>query len=522
MSGADPNLQFTENQDVMKMTTPLDQTLLIRTLTIKEAISEPYQILADVYCASPDIDFNELLGQKVSIFVELSSESARYFHGAVSRVSQGATVGSVAKHDVTLYQVDIRPSFWFLEQTRTCRIFSEKSAKEILETIFGESREIDFEYQFHLKPNAVSSLPVEYCVQYNESDFAFCSRIMEEFGLGYYFVHEEDVHRLVVFDRWAQHNPCPSNATARFWPIGENQSLDVATPRISSFDVSRSFSAGKFSTSDFDPEDPGNPEDPGAKQLVSTTVPAEAVGCNDEFEIFEFPGEYRDRERHGQDLTDQFSCVAQREAYRGVAVSSCPGFTSGFTFEMTDHPRETFNNDYLITSVEHVITQPVSVVSGGEEKVSYRGKLTFLPYRDDVVPFVPAQKTPKPSIYGIQSATIVSTKAGSSIDIDEQGRVLVKFPWDRSKDTISRRIRLSQNEAGKGWGTMAIPHSGHEVLVSYLNGDPDHPVIVGRVYNAANPPAQNAIDNTSRTEIRVHKGVHIEIEGGSRPKLGTF
>jgi type VI secretion system secreted protein VgrG len=522
MSAPDDNLIFSAGQDVMEMTTPLEQTLLVRTLRVTEEISEPYRIVADVYCASPELNFGELLGQKVSIHVGLSAESGRFFHGVASKVSQGATVSSTAKHDVTEYQIEIRPSFWFLTQTRNCRIFPELSTKEILETIFKERQSLGLDFQFDLKPKTSASLPIEYSVQYNESDFAYCSRLMEEVGLAYYFEHTEESHKLVIFDRFCQHKPCASDATAIYSPTLEGDNDDLGTPRITKFDVSYAFHAGKYSTSDFDPEDPGNHKDPGAKLLVSTTLPSESIGCNDGFEIFQYPGEFRDRELHGQEITDHFACAAQQESYGGTATSTCPGFTSGNTFEMTEHPRENFNNEYLITGVEHVITQPVNVVNGVGHQVKYSGKLTCLPYRDSRVPFVPLQKTAKPAIYGIQSATVVSGKSGSSIDVDKLGRILIKFSWDRSPDTTSCRVRLSQTEAGNRWGAMAIPHEGHEVLVSFLDGDPDHPVVVGRVYNAANPPAPNALDNTSRTEIRVHQGVAIQIEGGAAPKLGTL
>lgn len=522
MSAADTDLQFSADQDVMEFTTPLDQTLLIKRLTVHEAISEPYLMVADAICASPSIDFAQILGEKVSIHCRLSSESSRYFTGYVSRIRQGETTPSVADHEVTAYRIEIRPAFWFMNHTQNCRIFKDLSVQGILEEIFRERQALEFEFQFDLRPGTAATDAIEYCVQYNESDFDFCSRKMEEAGVGYYFVHAENGHKLVVFDRWAQHNPCESDAEARFWPVAseENEELDI--PRVMKFDVAHSFHAGSYAATDFDPEDPGKTENPGEKLLASTTLPKESIGSKDDFEIFRFPGGYKDQSGRGQELTDQFSCMGQQRSYDATAESSCIGFTTGFTFDLTDHPREDFNNSYLLTRVDHEIIQPISVLGETGIPVKYVGRAGLLPYGEGAIPFVPEQKTPRPKIEGIQTAVVVTDQMASSIDVDELGRILVKFPWDRSPDTTSARVRVSQTEAGKGWGTMAIPHAGHEVLVAFLNGDPDQPIVVGRVYNAANPPAKNALDHTSRTELRVHQGVSIQIEGGSSPNIGSL
>jgi type VI secretion system secreted protein VgrG len=518
MSGPLENLLASAENRLMALTTPLeDETLLLHKVSAREEISELFEIRAEVFSPNPEIDFDQIVGQSVSIRVETPGGGGRFFNGMVSNFSQGDTVGTV-----TAYTLVISPWLWFLSQNQRCRIFPnrdtpEMTIKDILQSVLSKWEGFAFDLQFDLQA------PVKYCVQYLESDFAFCSRIMEETGLGYYFTHEEESHTLVVFDQSSTPAECPTQQSVRYWPTQSGASEGLDTDIIKNFRVTQAFHASTFTTSDFNPSDPGSYNEPGAKLIATTSVTngagkkasGEAGASKDLFEVFHYPGRF-ELVSDGESLTKQMASIAEQYSRQIELESECAGFTAGHKFEMVDHPRSDYDGEYLLTKIEHTITQPIGI-EAMDDPVHYSNKARCMALPSNQIPFIPKEKTPKPIITGVQVATVVSPD-GKGLDIDEKGCILVKFPWDLEKNTTSCRMRVSQSQAGSRWGGISIPHVGQEVLVGFLGGDPDRPLVVGRVYNESNLPELGQ-ENETRTTISNHGGALIEMEGGAVPDL---
>ena len=498
MSESGSAMKYTGENRPMLLTTPLSDTLLIRSLSVQEGMSQLFHMTADVYSTNAEIDFDQIIGQKVSISLRTESGAGRFFNGIVSGFSQRES-----SNTVTSYEMIIVPWFWFLTQTKSCRIFDNQTVSEIFEEVFSDLEMDDFDFIARRNPL------LEYCVQYRESDFNFCSRLMEEAGLSYYFEHAEKFHKLTITDAASAMPPCADNAIVSMEFDTNSGNASSSPGRISQFHMSRSFYTGKFALTDFNFEDPGKDEDPG-KKLLTGALSATSVPGDERFEIFEYPGQFIKIEE-GDELLKQHVQAAEQESIQVTATSQCPGFTPGHVFTLQGHQRGGYNRDYLITEVSHFISQDIGVVEFSDS-FDYMNDLTCLPYGGDgEVPFVPAQRTPRPAIHGVQSATVVSPD-GKEIDVDEFGRVCVKFPWDRSTDKMSCRIRVSQDRAGSDWGGMSFPHPGHEVLVGFMEGDPNRPVVVGRVYNAHNMPPLNP-ETCTRTITRDHGGNEIVMDG---------
>ncbi len=503
MSNPLDDLETSAANRVAFLTTPLDQQFLVAQVSVHEEICEPFLIRAELYAPDANIDFDALTGQNVTLQVQTPGGGGRFFNGLVSKFEQGDTIGGL-----TSYTLEASPWFWFLSQTQNCRIFPNgdnpvMSVTDILQSILGQYDGLEFDLQ------ARKQDPVRYCVQYLESDFAFCSRIMEETGLGYYFHHEEGSHQLVIFDSTLAPPACPSHASVRYWPTegGSGDGLDTDT--IKSLRISNRFHPGKFTTSDFNENDPGNPDRPGDR-LLCTKNAWNVSGGKERFEHFHYPGRFEFFDG-GEQLTRQMADVAEVHSNSAAITGECSGFVAGHKFELDEHPRDDYNGAYLVRSIRHTISQPIGL-GANEDPIHYSNEADCVPLTPDRVPYVPQEKTPKPIITGVQVATVVSPD-GKGLDLDEKGCILVKFPWDRNPSSTSCRVRVSQSQAGSGWGGLSLPHVGQEVLVAFLGGDPDRPVVVGRVYNGANVPAL-VPEKQTRTIIKNHAGVLIEMEGG--------
>ena len=322
-------------------------------------------------------------------------------------------------------------------------------------------------------------------MQYRESDLHFISRLSEEEGISYFFKHSEKAHTLVFFDSPSANAPCPGQTSCVY---GAAKEMSGPGGVVTNWRHEYELAVGKVALTDYNFEDPsmnlprlsadGSPDGRATRSSRSTTSPASTRPLAD--------GERRAKLRM---QAEEAAAVCAR------AQTSCAAFTPGFRFDLKGHYRGDYNGAYLITSVQHRASQDVG--DGGREN-SYVNEITCMPYS---VPYRPLLRTPKPLIYGVQTATVVGA-SGKEIDVDSHGRVVVQFHWDREgkkNENSSCRVRVSQNWAGKGWGLVANPRIGQEVIVEFIDGDPDRPIIIGRVYNGEQTMAFGAPASDTQT-----------------------
>ncbi len=454
--------------------TPLGKdVLLIESLEGTEGMSQLFRFQLVLVSEKRDIALNALVGQNVTIAIELAERKVRYINGFVSRFSQG-DVDSRAAH----YYMEVVPWLWFLTRTTDCRIFQKKTIPDIIQQIFKDLGFTDFKVQLQ-----GSFEPREYCVQYRETDFNFISRLAEEEGIFYFFEHENGKHTMVLGNHPGVHQPVPNQARARYaYLLGGNQEVDA----ISRWHIDQEFRPGKFSLTDYYFQAPSN-------DLRVSAPTAVKVGNNDKFEVYDYPGYYAKR-FDGEDKVGKVLPDGERTAKLGMqgeeafhkvinGAGACRAFVPGFKFDLIEHRRSDLNGPYVLTQVSHSATNNL----GDGEGSTYDNTFTAIPA---AVPFRPARTSPKPVVQGAQTAVVVGS-AGEEIHTDEHGRVKVQFHWDREgqkDENSSCWIRVGSPWAGKGFGMVHIPRIGQEVIVHFLEGDPDQPIIIGSVYNTEQTP----------------------------------
>jgi type VI secretion system secreted protein VgrG len=467
--------------------TPLGEDALILTrFSGKEGISSLYEYSLDMVSNDNSIVFEDIIGQAVTVTLSLANSVERYFHGIISSFSQGEGIenpdGSL---HLTTYSAKMVPWFWVMTKTVNSRIFQEKSVVDIVEMIFEEDGLVDYE----IRLNKTYS-PRTYCVQYQESDYCFISRLLEEEGIFYFFEHEQEKHTLVVSDNNG-YPACPNQAIVRYDP---DAGVGIDEDVVNKFHMSKEITFGKFTTRDFNFEIP------------NASLQSEAEGKNTlgpgERELYRYPGGYDSSER-GDAVADLRMQVEEARVTRIEGKGNCRDFVSGHTFTLEEYYRSDMNQEYLLTTVEHRASEPHRFDAGseGNNVASYINAFACLPKN---VPYRPPLDTPKPVIYGSQTAIVVGPE-GEEIYPDEYGRVKIKFHWDRDEkkdENSSCWVRVSQAWAGTGWGAMFIPRIGQEVIVQFINGDPDQPIITGRVYHGQNLPPYTLPDEKTKSTIK--------------------
>lgn len=461
---------FTQKQRHINITTPLGaDKLLLLGLQGSEGISRLFNFDLSLFSEDQGIAFADIIGKGVTVSIELPSGGYRYFNGIISSFSQ--TSGESASGDDSTrgsqYRATLVPKFWLLTRSADLRIFQKMTVPDIVEKVLGEFGITDKEIKLQKKYE-----PREYCVQYRETHFNFISRLLEEEGIFYYFEHKDDKHRLIITDSSQASANCPGQSSASYQIEGTTSEDDT----ISFIEKVQMIQAGKYMLRDFNFETPGNSlevNDPGGKNNLGPSGR----------EIYDYPGGY-----NAKALGDKLVRVrmeeeeAQITTVRGASV--CRSFTAGYRFKLLNSYRQDMNDkEYILSAVTHTMSH--SVQEGGA--FSYSNRFSCIPAD---VPFHPPRVTPKPVVQGTQTAIVVGP-SGDEIHTDEFGRVKVQFHWDRrgkGDENSSCWIRVSQLWAGSGWGAMFIPRIGHEVIVDFLEGDPDCPIITGRVYHGTNMP----------------------------------
>lgn len=478
--------------------------LLFRRMTAHEALGRMFRFDLELVSTEANAKFEDVIGQPMTVELQLGGDKTRFFNGLVTRFAQVGTSGRLAKYEVTL-----RPWLWFLTRTSDCRIFPDKedakkmSAPKIITEVFREHGFTDFED--HLQESYKDR---EHCVQYRESDFDFVMRLMEDEGIYFFFKHEKDKHVLVLCDSYSSHDKVPNYEKVPYFPRGNEEARE--RDHLFDWSICKTVQTGICALSDFDFELP-------KKNLeVKSTVSREHPHAK--FEAFDYPGGYVDaadgeksEKQDNKELKGSYERIAKtrieerqarHEELRGEG--NARGLTAGALFELTDHPRkDQGGREYLIVSVSHDVRVDDFASGGGEgaEGEPYSCSIKAI---DAKQPYRPARVTTKPVIRGPQTAIVVG-KDGEEIWTDQYGRVLVQFHWDRygaSDEKSSCWVRVAQAWAGKQWGGMFIPRMGQEVIVEYLEGDPDRPIITGSVYNGDNMPPYELPANQTQSGVK--------------------
>ena len=465
----------------MTVETPLGKdVLLLQELTGYEGISHLFSYELDLLAhENESIVFKDVVGKKVSITLHLPDGQPRYVSGYVSRFTQGETDDRYFTH----YRAQVVPWLWFLTRQADCRIFQNLAVPDIISQVFNQ---FDFkDFRLSLK----STYPkLEYCVQYRETSFNFVSRLMEECGIFYYFDHStKGKHTMVLADQSSTLPVCPSSPVSHDTIVKGLTDPEVLT----NWSVGQEVRTGKYTVTDYNFTTPST-------SLLANDPTVVDLAASQPLELFDYPGLHITK-----DLGDTVAKVRMQEEEAvymvASAASNCRGLMSGYSFELKNHNRSDQNSNYVVTEVRHFAsagkTYTTAGTHGGE---TYSNNLTCIPAS---VAYRPARVTPKPFVQGPQPALVVG-KGGEEIWVDKYGRVIVQFYWDRlgkKNENSSCWIRTSQPWAGGNWGAMWIPRVGQEVLVSFLEGDPDRPVITGRVYNADQMPPYALPDYQTRS-----------------------
>ena len=459
--------------------------LAVRSIAVQEQLSRLFQIEAELSSEQGDIDFDQVIGHNATIRLQMGQDGTRYFNGFVSRMVHAGSSGTYPHYHATIV-----PWLWFLTRTADCRIFQEMTAPDIIEKVFKGHGFND--YQLKLSGSYQQR---EFCVQYRETDFNFVSRLMEQEGIYYFFTHEDGKHTLVLADSISAHSPTPNFENVDFHQLEKG----AATGRdsVTAWVLEKQFQPVSYALTDFDFTKPKT-------SLRSNASASRSYGAAN-LEMFDYPGEYIDHgegDRLSQVRLDELQ--AQYESYHGQATAR--GMATGATFNLRNHPLDALNKEYLIADSSTHADAGEYASSPEDAGEFFSCSLVAI---DSKQTFRPARLTPEPVVHGPQTA-VVTGPSGEEIYTDQYGRVKVQFFWDRhgkSDENSSCWIRVSQGLAGKKWGAIYLPRVGQEVIVEFLEGDPDRPIITGRVYNGDAMPPYDLPGEKTKSTIKSNSSI---------------
>jgi len=469
----------------MSMTTPLGGDTLIPTHVVaNECISRPFQLEITAICQTGVFDPDTLLSQPICVTVRDADGPVRYFNGIAQTVrSDGLVRGGTAMGQFEAYSITAVPRLWFLNQTQDCRVYQNKTSQDIITAMFNDAGLTDFSFAVTAPTARI------YTVQYNETDYAFALRLMEEEGWLYYHVHTDSKHTLTITDKSSTFTAVP-NATLRF-AVNENDATGILEwkPPVST-------TTGSFAMGDYDPVNPST-------QLYNMQNTLLKAGSASSRDVYRWPA--RTTTNSVVEARAKFEIEAAEAAVSlYIGRSHFAGLVPGGTFTLTNSPPSNDDGTFALRSVRHIIEDSTWISNAGS--VSYQNRFeafkTSVPWREPLA-------TPRPRIFGVHSALVmgpqssagstISMQSGEEIQVDDLARVRVRFFWDwRAEATGSASMwaRVIQPWAGNGWGTQFIPRVGTEVAVSFVDGDPDRPIVIGGLYNGNSAPIYAVADKT--------------------------
>ena len=475
----------TQRHQTARVTSSLGDKLLLVGFTAAERLSEPFTFFLDVL-AKEEVDFIPHLGAAFGVDITEEARLARAFNGVLFEAAEAGDDDEGVRYRLTL-----RPWTLLLDTGLNTRLFQDKSVPDIIKDLLVKAGFSGYEFRLQ-----GSYQPRHYCVQYRESDFAFISRLMEEEGIYYYFEHQAGSHKLVLCDAPSAHRPVSGLGEVEFTPEGgEAGQLLSWGERVRPGVQKVSLRDSHFM----------KPFDNYAGEATTA-----GQGANDKAELYDYPGGYAYEDdlggrRDGAKIAKRLleASRAERRLMRGSGHAFA--LAAGHRVKVTGHPHGPYNEDVLIVGAVHNYAGQV-YRSGGGGGAEMRVALEATPL---ATPWRPLQRTPKPVVRGPQTAVVVGPDEAKGIYVDKYGRVRVQFYWDRQDESGGGRVkpdnrscwvRVSQGWADGGFGAMHIPRVGEEVIVSFLEGDPDRPIVTGRVYNAERmPPYELPAEKTKST-----------------------
>ena len=468
--------QLTQDKRLAQLQTPLGKDVLVlASFVAAEGLSELFEVNVETLSEKENINFDDAIGRACTIKQTTYDNKIRYYNGILTATRQAGKMG-----DLFHYNLVLRPWLWLLGRKADCRIFLEKDVKEIISEVFRKAGFTDFVFR------TTGDFPkIPYCVQYRETDLAFCSRMMEHYGIYYFFEHADGKHTLVMADARTSHKSIPDLPKLPF--IQRHAGAARKEQHVHSWVSDRKLRTGKVHFNDYDYLKPG-------KNLKAPKESQEKY-AHSKLEMYDYHHKYDEKdkgENHAKFRLEAEQAFDYRRSIHGDAASIHPGGL--VTVER--HPTAAENQENLIVGARHMYSsQPYRSGSGGGG--GYSGSYDILP---STRPYRSLPKTPKPRIYGIQTAKVVGKKGeeGEEISTDEHGRIWVQFHWDREPQK-SCPVRVAQTWAGKQWGAIFLPRIGMEVVVDFIEGDPDRPLVTGCVYNGDNKPPYDLPANKTMT-----------------------
>jgi type VI secretion system secreted protein VgrG len=480
---------------LLKAETPLgSEALVLLRMSGQEELARLPEFRLE-FTSDRDVKPQEILGKNISWALELPASEVRYFNGFVTAFAEAGeiTVGAFEnsrKGKAYQYHATVHPWLWFLTRASNCRIFQQKSVLEIVELVFA-----DYPFANFKRAQLSSSYPKkDFCVQYRETDFNFVCRLLEQEGIYFAFEYDNGRNTMVLMDSYGAHKTPPPLEI----PFEQESVGHTDKDHVTRWSVNREIQPGKYIIDDFDCLNPRN------KMSGDATIAREHDLA--QFEIYDYPGEY-DKPAEGPTYakTRIEELHARHEQYSGSCNVRLAA--PGRLLKLQGHPRQAYNapTEYLLTSVSYSASAG-DVSSSAGEGAQYHCSLAAI---NSKTAYRPARVTPKPIIQGPQTAIVVGP-AGEEIYTDEHGRIKVQFHWDRYSTTDENSscwIRVAQPLAGNKWGFMALPRIGHEVVVEFLEGDPDHPIVTGSFYNGELGTPYPLPGEKTRSGIKTHSSL---------------
>jgi type VI secretion system secreted protein VgrG len=448
--------------------TPLGHDLLFDGMNADEALGYPFRFELSLAGLRGDVRADDVLGKSALIRMQRSyGTGARLFHGFFTRF---ALVRS--DRELFFYKATLSPWLWFLARSANCRIFQDQSVPEIVENVFESSGFGPFYFERRLRG---SYTPWEYCVQYRETDYAFVTRLMEQEGIYYYFEHHENRHILILSDAPTSHRANPGYESVK-WQSKSQGGYDIE--RMHYWSMEQTHQTGSYRHTDYDFTNP--------KQSLQAHYSLQGDYARSDYEVYDYPGEYNklhDGEEWARVRMQSLQSVTRlATGYGGVR-----GLCAGALFELVNPADPAWSEKYLILST-NLNVQSNAYTSSTAGVQGFACSVTAIRASEY---YRPQRTIEKPRIAGVQTAMVTGPK-DQEVFTDKYGRVKVQFHWDRKgkKDANTTCfVRVGQFCAGRRWGALFTPRIGQEVIVAFLEGDPDQPIIIGSVYNAIQMPA---------------------------------
>ncbi|MEL7449217.1 MAG: type VI secretion system tip protein VgrG [Pseudomonadota bacterium] len=479
-----------DDNRVLRLTQQLGgKEALVRNMTGTERLGELFEYELEVVSENLSLTPQDVLGKEVSLSLEVANGGTRYFHGVICEFALGGAVRVAGAGDgseeMASYRLVLRPWAWLLSRRADSTIYQDKNVPDIIKQVFRDEGYSDFEVSLTKTYDAWT-----YCVQYRETHLNFVSRLMEQLGIYYYFKHSESKHDLVMVDDAGAHSSASGYSEVTCVQPGFN---DQAVDCVTDVSVRRGIQPGRYSLKDF------NFETPSTDLLVKSSKSSHGHK-GDAFEVYDYPGEY-DKSAAGK----AYATVRFEELQARYEVFTLDGTVLGVgvgnTFTLAEAANRYYNREYLVIGASYVYRNNGLFAGNAGDPPEFNCRLEAI---DSQVQYRPPRNTFKPAVQGPQTAIVVGP-SGEDIWTDKYSRVKCQFHWDRqgkSDENSSCWIRVAQVWAGKGWGGMQIPRIGQEVIVDFLEGDPDQPIITGRVYNAEQMPPYKLPDHATKSGIK--------------------